>query len=144
MSDLKKIIKINYKNFEIDSKCDMPSLITSANDFKIFSLFIDEPNFTGNKPINAKLIFINKYKNEKKLDNKIVVIDSADPGYDWIFNYKIRGLITKYGGVNSHMAIRCAELNLTAAIGVGDKIFSDLRKSTTVIINPNNKILRTL
>ena len=144
MSDLKKIIKINYKNFEIDSKCDMPSLITSANDFKIFSLFIDEPNFTGNKPINAKLIFINKYKNEKKLDNKIVVIDSADPGYDWIFNYKIRGLITKYGGVNSHMAIRCAELNLTAAIGVGDKIFSDLRKSTRVIINPNNKILRTL
>ena len=30
---------------------------------------------------------------------------------------KIKGLITKYGGVNSHMAIRCAELSVPAAIG---------------------------
>ena len=41
----------------------------------------------------------------------------------FLFSYRIRGLITKYGGINSHMAIRCNELNIPAAIGVGDKIF---------------------
>ena len=39
----------------------------------------------------------------------IICIENADPGYDFIFNYKIKGLITKFGGSNSHMAIRCLE-----------------------------------
>ena len=34
-------------------------------------------------------------------------------------------LITKYGGANSHMAIRCSELNIPAAIGVGEKNFTN-------------------
>ncbi len=144
INDLKNIIKKNTKNYEANNKCDMPNLITSINDFKVFNLFLDEPNFIGNKPINQNTVFINHQEKVKKLDNKVVIIDSADPGYDWIFNYKIKGLITKYGGVNSHMAIRCAELNLTAAIGVGEKIFVDLKSSSKVMINPKNKILKIL
>ena len=38
-------------------------------------------------------------------------------------HYKIEGLITKYGGSDSHMAIRCMELVLPAIMGVGDKIY---------------------
>ena len=79
-----------------------------------------------------------------RLDGKIIIINSADPGYDWIFNYKIKGLITKFGGVNSHMTIRCAELNLPAAIGVGEKIFLDLKNSYKIILIPKNKTLETL
>ena len=48
------------------------------------------------------------------------MIENADPGYDWIFLHKIRGFITKYGGLNSHMAIRAAELGIPAAIGTGE------------------------
>lgn len=48
------------------------------------------------------------------------MIESADPGYDWIFSHKIKGLITKYGGVNSHMAIRVSELGIPAIIGAGN------------------------
>ena len=40
---------------------------------------------------------------------------------------KIKGLITKYGGVNSHMAIRCAELSVPAAIGVGEVIYNKIK-----------------
>ena len=54
--------------------------------------------------------------------DKIVLIENADPGFDFLFSYKIKGLITKYGGANSHMAIRCMELGLPAIIGSGDKI----------------------
>ena len=53
-------------------------------------------------------------------------MENADPGYDFIFNYQIKGLITKFGGANSHMAIRCAEFNLPAAIGCGEQIFESL------------------
>ena len=64
----------------------------------------------------VKQFFKPKYLNNKLdkviLTNKIIIIESADPGYDWIFNYNIKGLITKYGGANSHMAIRSAEKSI--------------------------------
>ena len=62
------------------------------------------------------------------MNNKIVVIENADPGFDWIFTKKISGLITKYGGANSHMTIRCAELKVPAMIGCGPKIYNDIIK----------------
>ena len=57
----------------------------------------------------------------------------------YLFSYKIKGLATKYGGSNSHMAIRCMELGLPAIIGVGDKIYQDFAKSKKVYIDCNNK-----
>ena len=57
------------------------------------------------------------------LAGKIVLLEKADPGYDWIFSQNIAGLITCYGGAASHMAIRCAEFGIPAAIGCGKKIY---------------------
>ena len=69
------------------------------------------------------------------LHGKIVCIESADPGYDFIFLHQIKGLITKYGGVNSHMSVRCSELSLPAAIGVGEKKFKDIIQSNKINLN---------
>ena len=33
-----------------------------------------------------------------------------------------------YGGSNSHMTIRCSELNVTAVIGIGHKNFKELNQ----------------
>ena len=48
-------------------------------------------------------------------------LENADPGYDFIFSYNIKGLITEYGGSNSHMSIRCLELGIPAIIGIGSR-----------------------
>ena len=77
-------------------------------------------------------------KNSKKiidLENKIVLIENADPGYDWIFTKNISGLITKYGGVASHMSIRCSELGLPAAIGCGDILFEQLQNAERILLD---------
>ena len=66
-------------------------------------------------------------------------IENADPGYDFLFNKKIHGLVTKYGGLNSHMAIRCAELNLPALIGVGEKNYSEIIKHNMINIDCEKK-----
>ena len=65
----------------------------------------------------------------------IVLIENADPGFDWIFAYDIAGLVTKYGGANSHMAIRCAEFGIPAAIGCGEQIFDRLCSAGSIEIN---------
>ena len=69
------------------------------------------PNFITEKAINSEIKVLSKKNMNENLKDKIILIENADPGYDWIFGYKISGLITKHGGVNSHMAIRCQELN---------------------------------
>jgi phosphoenolpyruvate-protein kinase (PTS system EI component) len=52
------------------------------------------------------------------------------------------GLITKYGGANSHMAIRAAELSLPAAIGIGDKLYEQFSNVQRVQLDCANQIIR--
>ena len=83
------------------------------------------------------------WANCKNIKNKIILIEKADPGFDWIFSKKIKALITKYGGANSHMTIRCNELNIPAAIGCGDAIFDKLKLANEINLNCKNLIIRT-
>ena len=66
------------------------------------------------------------------LAGSIVCITNADPGWDWLFSRGIKGLVTCYGGVNSHMAIGAAETNLPAVIGAGTRNF-DMCKSARLL-----------
>ena len=69
------------------------------------------------------------------LENKIIIIEKADPGYDWIFGRNITGLITKFGGANSHMAIRSAEFGLPAVIGIGEQLYNEVSAACIVEID---------
>ena len=64
---------------------------------------MDTPNFFGSRKVVSEIVYLNNKTKDIKIDNKIVCISSADPGYDFIFNYNIVGLVTEYGGVNSHV-----------------------------------------
>ncbi len=76
------------------------------------------------------------------LFGKLVCIECADPGFDWIFTKGIGGLVTKFGGANSHMTIRCAELGIPAAIGVGESLFERLASAGRVELRCSEKLVR--
>ena len=78
------------------------------------------------------------------LTNKVVCIKSADPGYDYLFSKNIGGLITCYGGANSHMAIRCAEMGIPAVIGCGENNFERYCKAKNIEIDASNKQVKIL
>lgn len=59
----------------------------------------------------------------------------------WIFLHNIGALITCFGGANSHMAVRCKELRIPAAIGVGEELFRRLLKARSVFLDCANRIL---
>ena len=77
-------------------------------------------------------------------EGKILMIPSADPGFDWIFSQGICGFITMYGGANSHMAIRAGELGIPAVVGIGAKEFDRLKKAKSLEINCSAKFVRIL
>ena len=135
--DLKKEIAYNKNEFIYNNSIKLPEIITDRLD-----LFIirnqSKINFVGSKKSTGKILYLDKFIN-RQYNKKIICIENADPGFDFIFTKKINGLITKYGGANSHMAIRCAELGIPAAIGVGDNLFNDLIKSSMVTIDCERK-----
>ena len=95
-------------------------MITKPEDifsFKWPNLF---PNFVTQKTIEGDVI---NYENKNNINGNIVFIPNADPGFDWIFSHNPSGLITAWGGANSHMAIRAAELQIPSVLGIGDVLY---------------------
>ncbi|UQZ91341.1 pyruvate, phosphate dikinase (plasmid) [Deltaproteobacteria bacterium Smac51] len=110
-------------------------LIRSPRDVYIVPQHRSEPNFIGSGKVTAPAVHLDPGAPTPDLGGAIVCIDSADPGYDWIFTRNIAGLVTRYGGTNSHMAIRCAEYGLPAAIGCGEMIFETAIKSERLTLD---------
>ena len=122
-SVLKEVATYEEKKHEVSVAIRLPQVLIDKDGLYVIPFQVSHPNFITNKQITASRIVIDSSNFNGTLNGKIVVIEGADPGYDWIFSHKIAGLITKYGGANSHMAIRCAEFLIPAAIGCGERQF---------------------
>ncbi|MDA7591854.1 PEP-utilizing enzyme, partial [Pseudomonadales bacterium] len=120
---------------------NLPELIFNTTDVEMFHQPAMTPNFVTHHNITAEIVNLAN-SNHGNIDNKIVCIENADPGFDWIFSHNIKGLVTKYGGVASHMSIRCAEFDLPAAIGCGEKIFNSIILGKKINLDCGNKKIR--
>ncbi len=105
-------------------KISLPPLIAQPDDVWAFEWPETAPNFITQKQVTAPVVGCNLNGGEREyLAGAVVCIPNADPGFDWLFAYPIAGLITAWGGANSHMAIRAGELGLPAVIGAGEVFF---------------------
>ena len=112
----------------------LPNVITKPSDFDFIQASSSRPNFITEKSVKGKTSYLDN-EEVQDVEGKIVIVEKADPGYDWIFAKGIAGLITCYGGVASHMAIRCAEFDIPAAIGCGQDIFRFALKNDFLELN---------
>ena len=131
---LRNEISMAKEAYALTRAIRLPHLITDPSDIDVVRLPLGQPNFVTNKSVTAPAQVLNTSE-VSDIDDCIVLIESADPGFDWIFSHRVSGLITKYGGANSHMAIRCAEFGLPAAIGCGERLFDTLSKARTIELN---------
>ena len=143
VNELFNEIENNKKKHLITSSLKLPALITSVNDVDFFFQEESEPNFVTQIVLDTEIVILDSQE-EVDIEGKLVLIENADPGFDWIFSHSIKGLVTKYGGAASHMAIRCAEFGLPAAIGCGDTIFDKLIRAKKVRLDCLNKKITVL
>ena len=132
---LNKNIKSEKISYSILSKVKLPDFISVPNDVYNFEILNAKGNYIGSEKILGKVEYISSLKKIAKLKNKIIFIENADPGYDFIFAHNIKGLVTKYGGANSHMALRCLELKIPAIIGIGINEFEYYKNQNSVEID---------
>lgn len=109
----------------------LPHLIFGPRDIDVVRLPLGHPNFITHRTVTAPTCRLDA-RTMPDIGGHIVLIESADPGFDWIFSHPIAGLVTKYGGANSHMAIRCAEFAVPAAIGCGERLYDGLAKAAII------------
>ena len=140
---LRDISELEKEKHQISVAIRLPQLLTDQAGVHIVPFQVSHPNFITHKKVTAQCLILRSEIDKYALKDKVIVIEGADPGFDWIFSQQIAGLITKYGGANSHMAIRCAEFGIPAAIGCGEQRFDLLLKSSRVhldcaagLINP--------
>ena len=109
----------------------LPPLIFGPEDVYSFRLPKSIPNFVTMKSVVAAVAT----EDSEDISGKIVMITSADPGYDWIFAHGIAGFVTMYGGRNSHMAIRANELGIPAVIGAGESLFRKWERASVLALD---------
>lgn len=124
---------------ELWSSIILPPLIFSPKDFWVVSSLESKPNFITSKAIEGDITVLENTSDT--IEDKIVFIESADPGYHWIFSKGIKGLVTKYGGMGSHMAICCAEFGIPAAIGCGE-LYDKLKLRSNITLDCTNRSIK--
>ena len=132
-------IRTNKIVFNQNKNIRLPNVITNPQDVHFYEEKAILPTFTGTKKISGKIVEIQNSELSISIKDKIVMIKNADPGFDFIFMKKIKGLITAFGGPNSHMFIRCNELNIPAIIGVGEKQYNNMLNKKYMTIDPNER-----
>jgi phosphohistidine swiveling domain-containing protein len=118
--------------YEASRVAVLPPLVTSERDAWSFVIPQAQPNFITRRRVLAPVANIDA---GDAPEGAIAFIASADPGYDWLFARNIAGMVTAFGGANSHMAVRALELDIPSVIGVGEALFHRWSQAKTLEID---------
>jgi len=123
----------------VAEQIELPPLLADSADFHAFLRPPSAPNYiTRRRAVGRARIIGDGARGAWKVDDlhgAIVVVPQADPGFDWLFGSGIAGFVTLYGGANSHMAIRAAEFDIPAVIGVGEDVYERLARAEVLEID---------
>lgn len=120
---LEILIQKRHREYQQFRELSLPEVILDRSSLDVVEVYESRPNFITTKSVEGEVVLLDE-EPDADIHDKIVVVPKADPGYEWIFAKRIKGFITRFGGAASHMAIRCAEFEIPAAIGCGEKIYN--------------------
>ena len=145
---LKKLLReeiiSNKKDQKVLQLLNVPEFISNEKDLYLQKERVKEGSFITNESIVGQIINFQNIKRFNNLRDKVILLDNADPGYDFLFSHNIKGIITRYGGANSHMSIRSLELGVPAIIGIGSKDYEILCNASIVQINCEQKFFKII
>lgn len=114
---------------------ELPDVITGASDLSCFRRDRGRPTFIGARRVEGT-VCTDPSPARPPAPGSVIVLEAADPGMDWVLALQPAALITAYGGANSHMAIRCAESGVPAAIGVGIDAYRTCAAARRIVLDP--------
>jgi hypothetical protein len=123
----------------------MPTLLARAEDLSVVACAANRPTFLGTTAAEGPVVRVDRATRfERITGGAVLLIESADPGYDGVFARAPAALLTAFGGPQSHMALRCVELGVPAALGLGTERLRRLAASARLRIDPTRAALQVL
>lgn len=141
---LRKTIQRRQQEQAEQALMPLPPVIYSAQDLDLMMQPRPSPNFVTQGRVRAPIVRIaaGAVPSREMVQGRIVLMEAAEPGADWLFSCDIGGLATKYGGMGSHVAVRCAAFNVPAAIGCGADLYAALERVPAALIDcPARRVL---
>ncbi|RNM23357.1 hypothetical protein EFS38_12975 [Dickeya undicola] len=130
------VAKENKRIWQSKNSLRSPSIIDSANALYAHEINVAKPNFITKERAEASVRVLKAGNTHSEdIEGTIVLIENADPGFDWIFTRRISGFITAYGGENSHMSIRAREFGIPAVIGIGERALNRLAGAQRLLMD---------
>lgn len=119
----------------------LPSTIAAKRDIALIGPSGTEPNFVTQGKVIGRPRFLasDVSTDSESIRGAILLFETADPGFDWVFLHDPMAIITQYGGAGSHMAVRCGAYNLPAAIGCGEHLFEMLKRADSITLDCANE-----
>lgn len=137
LAALQAVIERHRDGWQCGACIRVPYLLFDAHELLGFDEFHSQPNYVTAREVAGPVVTLKGGAAITAQDcaGAVVLMEAADPGHDWIFAAGIAGLITAFGGENSHMAIRSREFDIPAVIGVGGRQFAALSAGRALRIN---------
>jgi hypothetical protein len=135
---LRSAVDAGRERYETGRLIAMPPLLTGPDDVWSFEPPDVRPNFVTQRRVRAPVAIVDT---GTPVDGAIAFIAGADPGYDWLFARDIAGLVTAFGGANSHMALRALELDLPAVIGAGETLYRSWSQAEVLDIDAASELV---
>ncbi|GLY79631.1 PEP/pyruvate-binding domain-containing protein [Actinoallomurus iriomotensis] len=139
---LRRAVDDGRARHELTRSIVMPPVISEPSEVTAFHLPRYEPNYVTQRKVTAPVEVAEA--EPAHLTGKILLLPSGDPGYDWIFSQGISGFVTRFGGANSHMAIRAHQLGIPAVIGAGETLYGRCAAARALTIDCLNHQVKVL
>ncbi|CAL9539636.1 L-glutamine kinase [Actinosynnema sp. ALI-1.44] len=122
-----------------------PSVIRDPDDLLLVIERDGRPTFVTDHVVRSRVEILTDLDGPTRdVAGAIVCVERADPGYDWLLAAGVAGLITRFGGPNSHLAVRCAELRVPAAIGCGQAVYRRVAGHHEVELDCSSRQIRPM
>ncbi len=127
------------RSYENKIKIRFPDVFFGSEEFLCFEERTRLGHFIGTGSLQGDVIYLAADSSERDLRGKIVVFERGEPGLDWVFDQRPKAVLTRYGGPNSHVAIRCHEAGCKGLLGLDENSFSAVKTAKNILLNCDTK-----